>query len=78
MDSVLEDVLVELLVDRPFRSVEEMNRHLLRNWRRRGGADDTIICLGLAGRIAYEQNVPLRGLVCAGLNAVFAQHEIAR
>ena len=32
--------------DRPFRSVEEMNRHLLRNWRRRGGADDTIICLG--------------------------------
>ena len=81
MDSVLEDVLVELLVDlpadadvpivasapertwiwsdlhlsdrlvllgwdRPFRSVEEMNRHLLRNWRRRVGADDTIICLG--------------------------------
>ena len=32
-------------------------------------------------RIAYEQKVPLRGLVCAGLNAVFAQHhkpEIAR
>ena len=29
MDSVLEDVLVELLVDRPFRSVKEMNRHLL-------------------------------------------------
>ena len=31
--------------------------------------------------IAYEQKVPLRGLVCAGLNAVFAQHhkpEIAR
>ena len=24
--------------------------------------------------IAYEQKVPLRGLVCAGLNAVFAQH----
>ena len=81
MDSVLEDVLVELLVDlpadadvpivasapertwiwsdlhlsdrsvllgwdRPFRSVEEMNRHLLRNWRRRVDADDTVICLG--------------------------------
>ena len=31
--------------------------------------------------IAYEQKVPLRGLVCAGLNAVFAQYhkpEIAR
>ena len=31
--------------------------------------------------IAYEQKVPLLGLVCAGLNAVFAQHhkpEIAR
>ena len=32
--------------------------------------------------IAYEQKVPLRGLVCTGLNAVFfAQHhkpEIAR
>ena len=31
--------------------------------------------------IAYEQKVPFRGLVCAGLNAVFAQHhkpEIAR
>ena len=30
---------------------------------------------------AYEQKVPLRSLVCAGLNAVFAQHhkpEIAR
>ena len=33
------------------------------------------------GRFAYEQKVPLRGLVCAGLNAVVAQHhkpEIAR
>lgn len=31
--------------------------------------------------IAYEQKVPLRGLVCAGLNAVFAKYhkpEIAR
>ena len=31
--------------------------------------------------IAYEQKVPLRSLVCVGLNAVFAQHhkpEIAR
>ncbi len=31
--------------------------------------------------IAYEQKVPLRRLVCTGLNAVFAQHhkpEIAR
>ena len=31
---------------RPFRSVEEMNRHLLRSWRRRVGAEDTVICLG--------------------------------
>ena len=32
--------------DRPFRSVEEMNRHLVRHWRRRVCADDTIIRLG--------------------------------
>ena len=31
---------------RPFRNVEEMNRHLLQNWRRRVGAGDTIIWLG--------------------------------
>ena len=45
-DLHLSDRSVLLGWDRPFRSVEEMNRHLLRNWRRRGGADDTIICLG--------------------------------
>ena len=45
-DLHLSDRLVLLGWDRPFRSVEEMNRHLLRNWRRRVGADDTIICLG--------------------------------
>ena len=27
--------------------------------------------------IAYEQKLPLRSLVCAGLNAVFAQHHKA-
>ena len=32
--------------DRPFRSVEEMNRHLVRHWRRRVCADNTIIRLG--------------------------------
>ena len=31
---------------RPFGSVEERNRHVLGNWRRRVGAGDTVICLG--------------------------------
>ena len=48
-DLHLSDPSVLLGRGRPFRSVEEMNRHLLRNWRRRVGADDTIICLGDVG-----------------------------
>ena len=32
--------------NRPFRNIEEMNRHLLRDWSRHVHADDTIICLG--------------------------------
>ena len=48
-DLHLSDPWVLLGWGRPFRSVEEMNRHLLRNWRRRVGADDTIICLGDVG-----------------------------
>ena len=31
---------------RPFGDVSRMNRHLLREWRRRVRPDDTIICLG--------------------------------
>ena len=31
---------------RPFGDVDQMNRHLLREWRRRVRSDDTIICLG--------------------------------
>ena len=34
---------------RPFPSVEAMNRHLLGEWRRLVGVDDTIICLGDVG-----------------------------
>ncbi len=45
-DLHLSDPSVLLGWGRPFRSVEEMNRHLLRNWRRRVGDGDTIICLG--------------------------------
>ena len=84
-DLHLSDRSVLLGWDRPFRSVEEMNRHLLRNWRRRGGADDTIICLGdVAHPDAWRDESPtsrtsrFRGLVCAGLNAVFAQHHKPR
>lgn len=32
--------------NRPFRDVDEMNRHLLREWSRRVRPDETIICLG--------------------------------
>ena len=32
--------------DRPFGDVDQMNRHLLWEWRRRVRSDDTIICLG--------------------------------
>ena len=35
--------------NRPFRNVDRMNRHLVREWRRRVQADDTIICLGDVG-----------------------------
>ena len=45
-DLHLSDPSVVLGSGRPFGSVEEMNRHLLRNWRRRVGAGDTVICLG--------------------------------
>ena len=45
-DLHLSDPSVLLGSGRPFGSVEEMNRHLLRNWRRCVGAGDTVICLG--------------------------------
>ena len=32
--------------DRPFRDVDQMDRHMLREWRRRVRRGDTIICLG--------------------------------
>ena len=44
-DLHLSDPSVLLGWGRPFRSVDEMNRHLLLNWRRRVGAGDTVICL---------------------------------
>ena len=45
-DLHLSDNSVLLSWGRPFRSVEEMNRHLLGNWRRRVSSGDTVICLG--------------------------------
>ena len=45
-DLHLSDPSVRLGWGRPFGSVEEMNRHLLGNWRRRVDAGDTVICLG--------------------------------
>ena len=45
-DLPLSDPSVLLGWRRPFRSVEEMNRHLLLKWRRRVGTGDTVICLG--------------------------------
>ena len=45
-DLHLSDPSVLLGWGRPFPSVEEMNWHLLRNWRRRVDASDTVICLG--------------------------------
>ena len=45
-DLHLADRAVLAAWNRPFRNIEEMNRHLLREWSRRVDADDTIICLG--------------------------------
>ncbi len=45
-DLHLSDPSVLLGWGRPFRSVEEMNWLLLRNWRRRVETGDTVICLG--------------------------------
>ena len=45
-DLHLADRAVLAAWNRPFRNIEEMNRHLLREWSRRVHADDTIICLG--------------------------------
>ena len=45
-DLHLADRAVLAAWNRPFRNIEEMNRHLLREWSRRIHADDTIICLG--------------------------------
>ena len=45
-DLHLADRSVLAASNRPFRSIEEMNRHLLREWSRRVHANDTIICLG--------------------------------
>ena len=45
-DLHLADRSVLTAWNRPFRNIEEMNHHLLREWSRRVHADDTIICLG--------------------------------
>ena len=45
-DLHLADRAVLAAWNRPFRNIDEMNRHLLREWSRRVHADDTIICLG--------------------------------
>ena len=44
-DLHLADRSVLAAWNRPFRNIEEMNHHLLREWSRRVHADDTIICL---------------------------------
>ena len=45
-DLHLADRSVLLAWDRPFRWIEQMNHHLLREWRRRVRPGHTIICLG--------------------------------
>ena len=47
-DLHLADRSILLVWNRPFRS-EKMNRHLLARWTERGGAGDSIICLGDVG-----------------------------
>ena len=45
-DLHLADPSMLLAWNRPFRDVDEMNRHLLREWGRRVCRDEMIICLG--------------------------------
>ena len=45
-DLHLADRSILLVWNRPFWSIEEMNRHLLTRWSEPVGAGDTIICLG--------------------------------
>lgn len=45
-DLHLADRSVLLAWNRPFRSIEQMNHHLLREWHRRVRPGHTIICLG--------------------------------
>ncbi|MCY4119660.1 MAG: hypothetical protein OXG72_01915, partial [Acidobacteria bacterium] len=45
-DLHLADRSVLLAWDRSFRWVEQMNQHLLREWRRRVRPHHTVICLG--------------------------------
>ena len=45
----LADRSILLIWNRPFRSIEEMNRHLLARWSERVGAGDTINCVGDVG-----------------------------
>ena len=45
-DLHLADRSVLLAWDRPFQRIEQMNHHLLREWRRRVRPEHTIICLG--------------------------------
>ena len=49
-DLHLADRSILLVWNRRFRSIEKMNRHLLARWSERGGAGDSIICLGDVGR----------------------------
>ena len=48
-DLHLADRSILLVWNRPFWSIEEMNRPLLTRWSERVGADDTINCLGDVG-----------------------------
>ena len=48
-DLHLADRSILLVWNRPFWSIEEMNRHLLTRWSEPVGAGDTIICLGDVG-----------------------------
>ena len=78
-DLHLSDPSVVLGSGRPFGSVEEMNRHLLRNWRRRVGAGDTVICLGdVAHPEAWRDNCLVLDLAeCPGDRLlVLGNHDI--
>ena len=67
--------------DRPFGDVDQISRHLLREWRRRVRSDDTIICLG---DVAYpdawrDQRLVLDIRDCPGKRVlVLGNHDLNR